>query len=139
MTTTDDRQVMIAADGASNLSTRELLARIVEESTTLVRKEVELARAELAADLKAEVKVAKALGAGAVLGLCGLNLALVTVVFALAEVMPGWLASLIVTLVVLGVAAIVALVGWRRRVRTPLEKTRKHLKEDVQWMKQRVV
>jgi uncharacterized membrane protein YqjE len=125
--------------GATNLSTKELLGRIVEEGTALVRKEMELARAELTADLKAEVRTAKALGVGAILGLCGLVLALVTIVFALALVMPGWAAALIVTGVVLAAAGVVAAIGWKRRVRTPLERTRKHLKEDVRWMKERVV
>jgi uncharacterized membrane protein YqjE len=138
--TEDEPKVLpVDAEGATNLSTKELLGQILSEATTLVRKEVELARTELAADLKAEFAMAKALGVGAVLGLCGLNLALVTVVLALALVMPGWAAGLLVTGVVLAAAAVVAAVGWRHRVRNPLERTRKHLKEDVQWMKERVV
>jgi uncharacterized membrane protein YqjE len=129
-----------AAEGrATDLSTKDLLGEILAEATTLVRKEVELARTELAADLKAEIQMAKALGVGAVLGLCGLNLALVTVVLVLALVMPGWAAGLVVTGVVLAAAAVVAAVGWGRRVRKPLERTRKHLEEDVKWMKERVV
>jgi len=142
MSTTDGEQNLVAFDGgdrATNLSTKELLGNILAEATTLVRKEMELARTELAADLRAEVATAKALGAGVILGLCGLNLALVTVVLALALVMPGWLSGLIVMGVVLAAAAIVAGLGWRRRVRNPLQRTRKHLKEDVQWMKERVV
>jgi Putative Actinobacterial Holin-X, holin superfamily III len=142
MKTTDEELTITSGGsevGSSNLSTKELLGRIVEEGTALVRKEMELAKSELLADVKAEVRVVKALGAGAILGLCGLNLALVTVVLALSLALPGWAAGLIVTAVVLAAAGIVAAVGWRRRVRTPLERTRKHLKEDVKWMKERVV
>jgi hypothetical protein len=141
MSATDGERNLVVASGdaATNLSTKELLGNILTEATTLVRKEMELARTELAADLKAEVATAKALGAGVILGLCGLNLALVTVVFALALVMPGWLAGLIVTGVVLATAGVVAGLGWRRRVRNPLQRTRKHLKEDVRWMKERAV
>jgi hypothetical protein len=73
-----------------------------------------------------------------VLGLCGLTLALVTVVLALSLLLPGWAAGLIVTAVVLAAAAIVALIGWRKRVRNPLDRTRRHLKEDVRWMKERI-
>ncbi len=134
-----DRGQMVARDDAASLSTKELLGKLVEEGTALVRKEMELARTELTADLKTEVQSAKVLGVGAVLGLCGLNLALVTVVLALTLVMPGWTAGLIVTGVVLALAAVIGLVGWKRRVRQPLARTRKHLKEDVQWMKERVV
>jgi hypothetical protein len=134
-----DRGQLMEVGDAASLSTKELLGRILEEGTALVRKEMELARTELTADLKTEVQSAKVLGAGAVLGLCGLNLALVTVVLALTMVMPGWAAGLIVTGVVLSVAAIIGLVGWKRRVRLPMARTRKHLKEDVQWMKERVI
>jgi uncharacterized membrane protein YqjE len=120
------------------MSTKDLLGRIATEATELARKEVELARAELMADLKAEAKVATAIGVGAGLAYCGINLALVTVVLALSLLMPGWAAGLIVTGVTLAVAAVVALVGWRKRVRNPLERTRRHLKEDVKWMKERI-
>jgi hypothetical protein len=120
------------------LSTKDLIGRIVAEGSTLLRKEVELARAELIADLKSEATMAKAMGAGVVLALCGVNLALVTVVLALSLVLPGWVAGLIVTGVVLAAAAVVGLVGWRKRVRSPLERTRRHLKEDVRWMKERI-
>ena len=121
------------------LSNKELLARIMAEGSTLVRKEIELARAEVIADLKAEARVATALGAGAIMGLCGLTLALVTIILALALVMPGWAAGLIVTAAVLIGAGVTAAVGWSRRVRAPLERTRKHLKNDVQFMKERLV
>jgi len=134
-----DRGQLVETGDAASLSTKELLGRIMEEGTALVRKEMELARTELTADLKTEVRSAKVLGAGAVLGLCGLNLTLVTLVLALTVVMPGWAAGLIVTGVVLSVASIIGLVGWKRRVRRPMARTRKHLKEDVQWMKERVV
>src|SRR4051812_20585817 len=129
----------LLTDSPEALSTKDLLAGIVGEATALVRKEVELARAELVADLRAEATTATMLGVGGVLGLCGLTLVFVTIAFALASVLPGWAASLIVTGAVLAAAGIVALVGWKRRVRSPLARTRKHLKEDVRWMKERVV
>jgi uncharacterized membrane protein YqjE len=128
----------VSGRAPEDLSTKDLFGRIVSEATALARKEVELARAELMEDVKAEAKVATALGVGAVLGLCGLTLALVTVVLALSLVLPGWAAGLIVTGVVLAAAAIVALIGWRKRVRNPLERTRRHLQEDVRWMKERI-
>jgi uncharacterized membrane protein YqjE len=126
------------SDGAE-LSTKELLGRIVAEGTALVRTEMELARTELASDLRAEVRAAKVLGAGAVLGLCGVTMVLVTATLALATVLPAWLAGVIVTAAVLVAAGVVATVGWKRRVRQPLARTRRHIKEDVKWMKRRVV
>lgn len=124
--------------GAHNLSTRELIGEIITETTGLMRKELDLAKAEIAADLRAELTTAKALGVGAVLALCGLNMVFVTIAFALAEALPGWAAALIVTVAVLAAAGIVAAVGWKKRVRTPLERTRRHLKDDVRFMRQKL-
>src|SRR5262245_5191951 len=95
------------ADVPERLSNRELLSRIVAEGTTLVRNEIALARAEVSDDLRSELTMVKTMSAGAVLALCGLNLALVTVAFVLALVLPAWAACLIVTVVVLGAAAVV--------------------------------
>jgi hypothetical protein len=125
-------------DTPERLSNRELLSRIVGEGTDLMKKEIALARAEIADDLRSELTVAKAMGAGAVLALCGLNLALVTLVFLLALALPGWAAALIVTGAVLAAAAIVAAVGWSKRVRSPLARTRRHVKSDARWMKEQL-
>jgi uncharacterized membrane protein len=59
-------------------------------------------------------------------------------VFALARVMPGWLAALVVAGVVLLIAGVVAYLSWGRRVTSPLQLTRKTLKEDAQWAKERL-
>jgi len=73
-----------------------------------------------------------------VAALVGLNLLFVAAVFALAMKMPGWVAALVVGGVVLLVAAVLGSIGWSRRVTNPLAMTRKTLKEDVQWAKERV-
>src|SRR5262245_58422766 len=116
----DDRDVTAMATPLSrtgavrarNLSTRELVAEITGKASLLVKKEVELARNELKADLQAELAMAKALAAGALAALLGLNVLLVAVVFALAIIMPGWLAALIVGGALLLIGAIVGYVGW---------------------------
>jgi VIT1/CCC1 family predicted Fe2+/Mn2+ transporter len=127
---------------AEEMSNRELLGRILTESTELVRREVELAKAELMADLGAEARVARSVGVGAVLGLVGLNLLVIGGVLALVPLLSGtlppWAVSLILGGIILAVAGIVAAVGWRRRVREPLRRTRKHLQEDVSFMKERL-
>jgi len=120
------------------LSTRELLVDITSKVSLLVKKEVELATMEVKTDLQKELSMVKALAAAAVAGLLGLNMLLVAAVFALAMKMPGWVAALVVGGVVLLVAAVLGSIGWSRRVTNPLAMTRKTLKEDVQWAKERV-
>jgi len=123
---------------AQSLSTRQLLGRIVELISQLVSKEVELARAEIKADIGAELDMVKLLVAAVVAAMFGLNLLLVVAVFALALWLPGWLAALGLAALMLAGAGVLGLVGWNRRVRTPLAVTRKTVKEDVQWAKERL-
>ena len=78
------------------------------------------------------------LGVGALAALTTVNLLLVTAVFALASVAPGSVAGLIVSGFTLLVAATAGILGWSKRVRSPLERTRRMLKEDVQWTKERI-
>lgn len=124
---------------AADLSTVELVKQITSDMRQLVQKEVELGKTELEADLKAEAVTVGGLSAAAVGGLCTLNLLLVTVVLALSLVLRGWLAGLIVSGAMLLIAAAVATVAWRKRVRSPLARTQRTLKEDVQWTRERLV
>jgi hypothetical protein len=123
---------------AAALSTGELVKEITHQVGLLATKQIELAKTELRADIKEEAAMASGLGIGALVALAALNMLLVTVVLALAQKLSGWVAGLIVSGFLLGVAAIAALVGWSKRVRTPMERTRRTLKEDVQWTKERL-
>jgi uncharacterized membrane protein YqjE len=64
----------------------------------------------------------------------------VAIALALAEwtVLYEWAATLIVAAVVLLVGTVAGLIGWGKRVKQPLEATRRSLKEDVQWAKERL-
>ena len=123
---------------ARSLSTRELVSRLVKAGSLLVAKEVELARAEIKADLQAELGVLKLMVTAAVAAVLGINLLLVSAVFALTHWMPGWLAALALGGVILAVAIVLGLIGWARRVSSPLAVTRKTVKEDMQWAKERL-
>jgi uncharacterized membrane protein YqjE len=118
----------------------DLLKQLSEETTTLVRKELELAKAEMAQKGKqAGVGAGMFGGAGvtAVLGLAALTAAAIA---ALDAAMPLWLAALIVGLLWLAVAGVLALQGKRKvQAATPPvpEQTQESVKEDVEWAKTR--
>ena len=123
----------------SETPTPALVSRLVQDTKQLVQAEVELAKTELKKDLKRELHMVEGFGIAAICALCTLNLLLVSVVFALAQsAMPGWAAALLVAACVLAVGTAAGLIGWALRAKQPFEMTRKTLKEDVQWAKQRM-
>jgi uncharacterized membrane protein YqjE len=117
-------------------STRELVGEIGSQLVQLAQAEVELARAELASNVRSGRRALVGLGVATVAALVGVTLLLVSGV--LAMLVPGWLAALTVAGVVLGVGAGVGYMGWQQRPPSPLVLTRKSLKEDWEWLKQRV-
>jgi Putative Actinobacterial Holin-X, holin superfamily III len=118
----------------------ELLRDLSEQTTTLVRQELELATAELAHKGK-QAGVGGGLVAGAgVVGLLALGALTACIIAALSTAMATWLAALIVAVVYAAVAGALALVGKTRlNQATPAtpEQTIETVKEDVQWAKNR--
>jgi hypothetical protein len=116
----------------------ELLRELSQQTTTLVRQELELAKAELAEKGKrAGVGAGLLTGAG-VMGLAALGALTASLIAALSTAMDTWLAALIVALVYAAIAGGLALVGKSRvREATPPapEQTIETVKEDVQWAK----
>lgn len=123
---------------AGELSTPQLIGRIFRESGDLVRKEIQLAKLELRANLKTEVTSAIGLAVAGALAFLGITMLFVAAAFALANVMPGWAASLIIAGVLLAAGGIAAAIAWGRRVRTPLAHTRENLARDVRLAKERL-
>jgi uncharacterized membrane protein YqjE len=118
-------------------STPALIKAALKDVTELAKTHVELARAEVRADLKSELAAVKGLGIGALAALVGVTLFLVTGILALALVMPAWAAGLVVSGAVLIFAAVMAAVGWKKRVREPIHRTRHEVMEDRRWLKER--
>ena len=123
------------AKRATALSTTELVKEVVREVGQLARTQVELAATEARADLRAGMGAFEALGVAAVAALLAVNLLLATAVLALARVLPGWAAGLVVSGGVAVVAVVAGVLGWRKRVREPLKRTRRALGEDARWAK----
>ncbi len=133
---------MSAANGeASELrshSTGELVRQLSEQTTTLVRKEIELAKAELTEKGKAAGEGAGMFGGAAVVGLLALGTLTTMVLALLDKAMDLWVAALIVTLAYGAIAGAMAIAG-RDRVKQGMppapEQTVETVKEDVQWAK----
>lgn len=118
----------------------ELLKQLAEETGTLVRQELDLAKAEMAAKSKQAGLGAGMLGGAGLFGLLALGALTACLIAALATATSTWLSALIVTAVYGLIAGALALVGKSRlKHATPPvpEQTQESVKEDVAWAKTR--
>ena len=119
-------------------STAELLKRLSDQTVTLVRQELDLAKAEVAEKGKKAGLGAGILGGAGLFGLLALGALTACLVMALDTGMEGWLAALIVAAVYGAIAGVLALTGKNKvREATPAvpEETLETVKEDVEWAK----
>jgi hypothetical protein len=116
----------------------ELLSELSSEFSTLIRQEMQLARAEIRREMATTAKASAALVVAAVGGLMTIVFATSAAAWGLAQVMAvGW-AFLIVTLAWLLVTSLAGALGLRKlRQVGPPAQTVQSLKEDVQWAKSR--
>jgi Putative Actinobacterial Holin-X, holin superfamily III len=115
-----------------------LLKQLASETTTLVRQELDLAKAEM------REKAGKAgpgfgmIGAAGAMALLAAGTATVFFVLALDGVMPNWLAALVVAVVYSVVAAVLYLQGKEKvdDAGSPApQQTIETVKEDLEWAK----
>jgi len=119
-------------------STGELLKQFSQDASTLVRKELELAKAELTEKGKQAGKGVGMLGGAGLFGLGAFGALTAFLILVLAEAMDAWLAALIVTVLWGAIAGVLALQGKHKvEEATPPqpEQTIETLKEDVEWAK----
>ena len=118
----------------------DLFSDLSRETTTLVRQEVQLAKAELTQSATEAARGIGMLVAGAV-AYAGLFFLLLAIVFGLIEAgWDAWLSALVVGLVVVAIGAILVL-----RARESLKpanlaprRTIETLKEDQEWAKEQI-
>jgi MFS family permease len=118
----------------------ELMKDLSDQTTTLVRQEIELAKAEMTAKSKQMGIGAGAFGGAALVGLYAVGALTAAAILALSTAVDGWLAALIVGLVYAAVAGVLALVGKSRTQAgaPPVpERAISSTKEDVEWAKTR--
>jgi hypothetical protein len=115
----------------------DLVKQLADQTSTLVRKEIDLAKAEVTQQGKEAGKGAGLLVGGAVVALLGAGTLVAFLVMLLDGALPNWLAALIVAVVLLALAAGLALAGRNRlrRATPPAQQTVETVKEDVQWAK----
>ena len=120
--------------------TGELLKELSDHTTTLVKQEMELAKAELQEKGKQAGLGAGMFGGAGVFGLGAFAALTACVIAALGQAMDIWLAALIVAVVYAAIAAVLALTG-KRKVKEAVppvpEQAKDSVKEDMEWAKTR--
>ena len=123
-----------------NESTADLLKRLSEQTSTLVRQEIRLAQLELQEKGKRAGIGAGLFGASGLVALYALGALIAGLILLLATAVEGWLAALIVAAALAMLAGVLALTG-RKEVReaTPPapEQAIESVKEDVDEVKAR--
>jgi uncharacterized membrane protein YqjE len=117
----------------------DLLKQLSQDTATLVRQEMALARAELTEQGKRAGTGAGMLGGAGVAGLLTLGALTATLIGVLDTAMAFWLAALIVTVIWAAIAGVLALQG-RNKIKEatpPAPQTVETVKEDVRWAKTR--
>jgi hypothetical protein len=128
-------------DELRDRSIADLLKQLSEQTATLVRQELDLAKAEMQQKGRRAGFGLGLLGGGGVVAVAAVGALTATLIMLLAEWMDGWLAGLIVTVVLSVGAALLARQGKQKvAAATPPvpEETVETVKEDVQWAKSQI-
>jgi type IV secretory pathway TrbD component len=126
-----------SGNDARERSIGELVGDLSQQTSTLVRKEIQLARAELQEKGKVAGKGVGLLAGGAVAGVLALGALTAALIALLDKAMATWVAALIVMALWAIVAAALARAGQSalKRATPPAPQTVETVKEDIQWAK----
>ena len=131
--------------GLRNEPTGDLIRRLIEDVQTLVDKQIALVKQELREDIGQVVGAAKTLLIGVALLLAAALIFLHFLFLGIDSLTQwllghrlGWLAALLLTLILGGLGVRFALKGKDEVKIQPLARTRETLKEDAEWAKHRL-
>ena len=117
----------------------ELFSELSQQTSTLVKKEVELARHEITRSLTELGRNAAIIVVGGIVAYAGFIVLLLGIAWALAEAgLSLWLGLLLVGLIVVVVGAVLAFYAMQqmRQAKVVPEKTVKTVQDNVRWAKE---
>jgi len=117
----------------------DLIQQLAKETSTLVRQEIELAKAEVSEKGRQAGKGVGMFGAAGIVALLAFGALTAAAILALDLVVAGWLAALIVAAVYGAAAGLLAWAGKGRvqEATPPAPQTVETVKEDIEWAKTR--
>jgi inner membrane protein YhjD len=120
----------------STKSAGQLMKEVTEDMSTLIRKEIELAKQEVGASVSAKLKGAAIIAIAGVLGFFALIFLLLAIRDGFDNFLWTWLADLVTAIILLAIGGAGAMMA-KKKLATPLntELTKQTIKEDVAWAK----
>jgi uncharacterized membrane protein YqjE len=127
---------LFQGNGQTKDSVGTLMKEVTEDFSTLIRKEIELAKQELGESISAKVKGLVTIAIVAVLGFFALIFMLLAIRDGFNEFLPAWAADLATAAVLLLIGALGALFA-KKKLATPIstELTKLSVREDVETLK----
>jgi xanthine/uracil permease len=119
----------------------DLLGDLGRQVSTLVRKEIDLARVEVTSSVGRMSRGAAMAGAGGALLYAGLLVLLLAVVLGLIQAgMDAWLAALVVAVVVMVIGGVITSMGVKQMQSTELapKQTAETVRENVEFVKEQM-
>ena len=126
--------------GQAEPSLGQLLNELTGDMSTLVRQELEIAKTETMQKVSGATRSVIMMVAGGLLAYAGLIALVIAAAIALGSLMPYWLSSLIVGLVVVAIGAVLIISGRSRLTNISLvpQNTVETLKQDARWAKEQI-
>ena len=126
--------------GQAEPSLGQLLTELTGDMSTLVRQELEIAKTETMQKVSGATRSVIMMVAGGLLAYAGLIALVIAAAIALGSLMPYWLSSLIVGLVVVAIGAVLIISGRSRLTNISLvpQNTVETLKQDARWEKEQI-
>jgi len=118
----------------------DLFSSLTEDMSTLIRKEVDLARTETMEKVSSATRSVVSMVAGGMIAYAGLIGVMIAVIVGLSRFMPLWLSALIVGIVVIVIGAIMIMSGRSslQKMTVVPEQTVESMKENTEWAKEQV-
>jgi len=118
----------------------ELFSELSQEASTLIRQEVQLAKAEVTRTATKAGKEVAFMAAGGFIAYAGFLALIAAAILGAAEFLPLWLSALLIGVIVAGVGYLLLQKGMNglKEINPAPRRTIETLKEDKEWLKQQV-
>lgn len=121
-------------------SLSDLLSRLSDQASTLIRQEIRLAETEMTRKAAKAGRNLVYIAAGAMVGMTAFYAIVAALILALAQVMDAWLATLLVAIVLVIVAALLIQygLGKLKQIDPAPRRTIQTMRENKEWLSEQV-